>query len=126
MQIGHRVFYRKATGEVVFLRTELSGSVKESSIEEDFEFYPQLQGYDSGKVGMLQLEYGQYADDFARAASYYVNPETGKLMFNYRDDTGQEPVFEAPLTDRVSKLRTRQDSTEQALLTLMESTIGME
>jgi hypothetical protein len=48
---------------------------------------------------VLQLEYGQYTDDFARASSYYVNPESGKLMFNYRDD-------EAPLTDQVSELKT--------------------
>ncbi|WP_414625991.1 hypothetical protein [Paenibacillus massiliensis] len=126
MEIGRKIYYRKASGQVIFVSSEMSGSVLETTVEEDFEFYPQLQGYDPEKVGMLQLEYGQYADDFSRAASYYVNPETGKLMFNYRNDIGQEPTYEAPLTDQVSELRTRQDSTEQALLVLMEDSMGKE
>ncbi|WP_408976092.1 hypothetical protein [Paenibacillus jiagnxiensis] len=52
----------------------------------------------------MQLEYSQYTDDFAHALSYYVNLETGNLMLNYYDDEAQEPVYEAPLTDQVSKL----------------------
>lgn len=126
MQIGHKIYYRKASGEVIFKTSEMSGSVLETTTEEDFEFYPQLQGFDQDKVGMLQLEYGQYADDFARAASHYVNPETNQLMFNYQDDTAQKPTYEAPLTDQVAELKARQDSTEQALLSLMEDSVGKE
>jgi hypothetical protein len=42
MEIGHKVFYRKASGAVIFMTSEMNGHVRETTVEEDFEFYPQL------------------------------------------------------------------------------------
>ncbi|URJ47366.1 hypothetical protein MF628_001999 [Paenibacillus polymyxa] len=120
MQIGSKVYWRKSSGEVIFITPEIeSPYARETTKEDDMDFYPQLKGYDPAQLEMLQLTYQQYLEDFQRAKSYIVNPETGKMEFVYVD-TKPEP--QAPLADQVSELRTRQDSTEAAMLALMDAT----
>lgn len=86
-------------------------------------FYPQLKGFDPEQVEVLKLTYRQYYEDFQRAKSYVVNPDTEKLEFVYIDGNGGEtPTPQVPLTDQVSDLKARQESTEAALLALMDTT----
>ncbi|KAF6658854.1 hypothetical protein ACT3XG_14570 [Paenibacillus polymyxa] len=122
MKIGSKVYWRKASGEVIFITPEIeSDFARETTKEDDMGFYPQFKGFDPAQVEVLQLTYHQYYEDFQRAKSYIVNPETGKMEFVYVDDNGSgEPTPQTPLTDQLSELKARQDSTEAALLTLMD------
>ncbi|MEC0237765.1 hypothetical protein P4H71_25955 [Paenibacillus kribbensis] len=121
-EIGSKVFWRKVSGEVVFVTPESVGDVVVTTAEDDAAFYPQLRDYDFDKLGVIQLRYQQYKQDFEQAAAYWVNPVTQKLEFKYKDSGTAEPDFQKPLTEQVSELRTRQDSTEAALLALMDTT----
>ncbi|MDY7990697.1 hypothetical protein UY286_08570 [Paenibacillus polymyxa] len=122
MQIGSKVYWRKSSGEVIFITPEIeSPYAKETTKEDDMGFYPQLKGFDPAQVEVLQLTYRQYYEDFQRAKSYIVNPDTGKMEFIYIDGNGGEtPTPQVPLTDQVSELKARQDSTEAAMLALMD------
>ncbi|MEK5318173.1 hypothetical protein NSS94_02665 [Paenibacillus sp. FSL L8-0644] len=124
MQIGSKVYWRKSSGEVIFITPEIeSEHVRETTKEDDMGFYPQLKGFNPAQVEVLQLTHHQYYEDFQRAKSYVVNPDTGKLEFVYIDGGGSEtPTQQVPLTDQVTELKTRQDSTEAALLALMDVT----
>ncbi|MEC0234086.1 hypothetical protein P4H71_07040 [Paenibacillus kribbensis] len=121
-EIGSKVFWRKASGKVVFVTPESIGDVVATTVEDDATFYPQLKGYDMDKLGVIQLGYQQHKQDFEQAIAYWVNPATQKLEFKYKDSGTTEPDFQKPLTEQVSELRTRQDSTEAALLALMDVT----
>ncbi|KAF6628765.1 hypothetical protein H6F38_19825 [Paenibacillus sp. EKM208P] len=121
MQIGSKVYWRKSSGEVIFITPEIeSPYAKETTKDDDMGFYPQLKGFDPAQVDVLQLTYRQYFEDFQRAKSYIVNPETGKMEFVYIGNGGETPTSQVPLTDQVTELKTRQDSTEAALLALMD------
>lgn len=122
MKIGSKVYWRKSSGEVIFITPEIeSEHARETTKEDDMSFYPQLKGFDPAQVGVLQLTYQQYLEDFQRAKSHIVNPETGKMEFVYIDGNGGEtPTPQVPLTDQVTELKARQDSTEAALLALMD------
>ncbi|MNW32454.1 hypothetical protein D3C74_93960 [compost metagenome] len=124
MKIGSKVYWRKASGEVIFITPEIeSEHARETTKEDDMGFYPQLKGFDPAQLEVLQLTYRQYYEDFRRAKSYIVNPDTGKMEFIYIDGNGGEtPTPQVPLTDQVSDLKARQDSTEAALLALMDTT----
>ncbi|WP_348622999.1 hypothetical protein ABFT51_17435 [Paenibacillus peoriae] len=124
LKIGPKVYWRKATGEVIYITAQIESPwAVETTKEDDMNFYPQLKGYDAEQLDVLKLEFDKYTQDFQGATSYLVNPSTGLLEFAYRvADGGPEPEHQAPLTDQLTELKARQDSAEAALLTLMDAT----
>ncbi|RKN74991.1 hypothetical protein [Paenibacillus ginsengarvi] len=108
MQIGRRIYYDRATGDVVVDTGERSGSVVETTVEQDFAAYVSLAERVPDTVGMIQLEYGQYTQDFAEASSYRVDlsGDEPALEFQYRDPEGNpEPEFRPPLSEEVADLK---------------------
>lgn len=108
MQIGRKIYYELATGNLIIDTGERSGNVIETTIEQDFAAYAALAERVPATVGMLQLEYGQYAQDFAEASSYRVDlsGEEPTLEFQYRDPEGHpEPAYRPPLSEEVADLK---------------------
>ncbi|WP_148266406.1 hypothetical protein [Paenibacillus polymyxa] len=99
-----------------------SESARETTKEDDMGFYPQLKGYDPEQVDVLKLEFDKYTEDFYHATSYRVNPDTKTMEFTYPSNSGSDSPPTKPLTDQVAELKTRQDSTEAAMLALMDTT----
>ncbi|MDR0268359.1 hypothetical protein [Paenibacillus sp.] len=90
-QIGRRIYYLKSTGVIIQDTGERTGLVFETTITQDFETYTSLKECVPESVGMLQFEYGQYSEDFAKCNRYYVNVETMQLEFSYPDSNKSEP-----------------------------------
>lgn len=110
-QIGRRIYYEKTTGNIVFNTGERRNNVRETTIEEDFQFYQALKERVRETVGVIELEYGQYSQDFQECNGYRVNPETLELEFSYPDPNlppeEQEPVYRKPLSEEVKDLEVR-------------------
>lgn len=108
MQIGSKIYYDKATGNVLVNTGDRSGDVIETTQEQDFAAYKVLSERNPETVGVIQLEYRQFEKDFDECSGYRVNPETQKLEFSYpdpSDPTPEQPVFQKPLSDEVVELR---------------------
>ncbi len=109
MQIGRKIYYEKATGNVLVDTGERQGSVIETTQEQDFETYQALAERVPETVGYIQLEYGEYAQDFAQCNGYKINPGTKELEFSYPDPNEpgepQEPAYQKPLTKEVADLK---------------------
>ena len=121
-KIGRKIYYDKATGNVLVDTGEMMGAVVETTVDQDFETYQALKERVRDTVGVIQLEYGQYAQDFAQCNGYRVNPETLELEFSYPDPNvtePQEPVYQKPLTEQLKE-------TQQAVaeLTLLLATLN--
>lgn len=103
MQIGRKIYYDLTTGNVILNTGEHSGYVRETTVAEDFTKYKVLAERVPETVGCLQLEYGQYAEDFISCSGYRVNPETRELEFSYPDPNvpDQEPVYQRPLSEQI-------------------------
>jgi hypothetical protein len=108
MQIGGKIYWRKSTGEVILRIPHSIGGVG-STVDDDFTFYPELIGKDREQVGVIQLEYGQYDEDFASSYAIWVDPETETLKFAYYENGEQpeEPVYQTPLSEQVAALRSQ-------------------
>ncbi|MBE2945899.1 hypothetical protein [Anoxybacillus flavithermus] len=115
-KIGRKIYYDKATGNVIVDTGEKMGAVIDTTIDQDFESYEELKQRVRETVGVIQLEYGQYAEDFAQCNGCRVNPETLELEFSYPDPNQPEApqVFRKPLTEEVEE--TKQAIAELALL----------
>lgn len=106
MQIGKRIFYELATGSIIVDTGERQGAVVPTTVEQDIMAFKVLSIRNRDTFGVLELEYGQYAQDFAESNGYRVNPETKTLEFSYPDpnEPTVEQPYQAPLSEQVKNL----------------------
>ncbi len=64
MQIGRKIYYELTTGNVILDTGERMGDVVETTEVQDFQMYANLQPYQQSAVGVLQLNFGDYAQNF--------------------------------------------------------------
>ena len=128
MQIGRRIYYDIATGNVIVDTGERKGNVVETTNEQDFAAYAALAERVPETVGHIELEYGQYAQDFADSDGYRVNPVTQELEFTYPDpndpDPPEEPVYQEPLSEKVARLEQEDITNKLALAELHALILG--
>lgn len=106
MNIGRRVYYDKQSGSVLLDTGERSGDVIPTTPEQDIEVYHALIERIRDTFDFIELDYGQYREDFLRATSYRVDLTTKQLIFQYNDEVpSTEPApFVKPLSERVDDL----------------------
>ena len=126
MQIGRRIYYELSTGNVLVDTGERSGAVVETTQEQDFASYAALAERVPETVGLLELEYGELAEDFAQASGYRVDLETGELVFSYREPGEPEapPVYRPPLSQQVEELRADNLTLMEVVADLYEMMLG--
>jgi hypothetical protein len=109
MQIGRKIYWELATGNVIQDTGEREGSVIETTVEQDFEAYAILAERVPSTVGFIQLEFGELSQDFRECNGYKVNLTTGLLEFSYPDpsDPQAPPAYQTPLTTQVEELKSQ-------------------
>lgn len=106
MNIGRRIYHEIATGNVIVDTGERQGAVVPTTIDQDISIYTVLSERNRDTFAVLELEYGQYAQDFEECNGYRVNPETKTLEFSYPDpnEPTVEQPYQAPLSEQVKNL----------------------
>ncbi|GIO33729.1 hypothetical protein J2TS6_48700 [Paenibacillus albilobatus] len=129
MKRKRKLFYNKVDGAAI---QTVDGDIiygsdlKETTIEEAFRDYKSLAERVPETVGLLELEYDDYLQDFKEGVWTGVDLDTMKPLFYYpnpNDPAPEQPVYQPPLTEQVKELRERQDATEAAILALMDVTV---
>jgi hypothetical protein len=119
MQIGRKIYYEKATGNVILETGERMGDVVETTTEQDFAMYTALQQYVPGQVGVVRLEYGQDSEKFGMY-HYSVDTTTGTLVWgtpiNY-----ETPTPGPTLEDQLNELKEQNLVLMDAIATLYET-----
>ncbi|MGG1673504.1 hypothetical protein ACIFOE_23260 [Paenibacillus sp. NRS-1783] len=93
MKIGPKVYWRKTTGEIIYITSQIESPwAVETTKEDDMNFYPQLKGHDPEQLDVLKLEFDKYTQEFQRAKGYWINPKTGVIEFSYPVVGGTDPV----------------------------------
>jgi hypothetical protein len=109
MQIGIRIYYEISTGNPIQKTEERQGTVVETTYAQDSESYYPLFGRDPSTVGVIQLSFGQYAQDFAECNGYKVDISGAEptLVFSYPIPGEPEapPVYQPPLSEEVAALK---------------------
>lgn len=81
MNIGRRLYYINITGDIVLDTGERSGDVIHTTVDDDFKIYGALSRFSSDAMGIMELEYGQFNEDFQKSSGARV------------DVTGAEPTL---------------------------------
>jgi hypothetical protein len=116
MKIGRKIYYELITGNVILATSEMQGSVIPTTIDQDFFNYAELKERTKETVGVIKLEYGEYAQDFATCSGFTVNKDSKELVFTYPTNPGEPPVTPSkPLSEQVTDLKTENSSLKQQL-----------
>jgi len=119
LEIGRKIYYDKATGNVIQDTGERAGNVVETTTAQDFTAYKSLSERTPESVGILQLEYGEFAQDFMECSGYRVDisGDEPTLQFSYPDGTEEpeEPVFQSPLSEQMKTLETTIAEQQQTI-----------
>lgn len=107
-QIGRKIYYEITTGYIIQDTGERQGSVVPTTTEQDIETYKSLSIRNRDTFDYIELEYGQYSQDFMESNGYRINPETKELEFSYPDPNEEEPlepVYQKSLSEEIEELR---------------------
>lgn len=116
MEIGRRIYYDVASGEVIVDTGERSGPlVNKKTIEYDIQVYRSLSERQRNSFDYIELIYGQYAEDFATCSGYKVNVTTKKLEFAYPNPNQPEQPSRKPLTEEVDELKSNHENLVKQL-----------
>jgi hypothetical protein len=104
--IGRKIYYNKLTGQIIFDTGERTGTnIRDTTIEEDYQYVFELQNQNREITGVLQLKAGEFIEEFNDCIGYRVNPETIQLEFTFREDGSiEEPIFEKPYKEQIQAL----------------------
>jgi hypothetical protein len=97
MQIGRKIYYDIVTGNILVDTGERSGSIIETTLEQDFASYQVLSERVPSTVGVLQFEYGEKSEEFLNSTSRKVNLVTGEVEFTFDGGVTELPPTELDL-----------------------------
>lgn len=104
MNVGRMLFYDIESGEVIVDTGTWLNVKKKKNVEEQIVTYKALSERNRESFDVIELEYGQYEQDFAKSIGYRVNPETKELEFSYPDpnEPEVEQPYQAPLSETIN------------------------
>lgn len=121
----NRLYFRSDTGEFIFRNYIFGGIVRIPTIDEDFKTFEPLKEYVNGAVTIVELEEGEYADEFNLipdlSVGLKINVETQKLEFRYPtqyDQETHEQINIKPFTIELAELKQDNLETKQAIAEL--------
>ncbi|MCD7034306.1 hypothetical protein LRR81_08670 [Metabacillus sp. GX 13764] len=82
MQIGRRIYYDNASGEVILDKGEMEGDVLQTTDMQDIFSFPVLSERDRDSFDYINLEFGAFSDQFKEHKSYKVNVKSKQIIFS--------------------------------------------
>lgn len=124
VNIGSRIYYEKTTGNVILRTPEVLGG-RQSTVEEDFVSFSELNQRVPETIGMIQFEYKQYEQDFAISIPTQV--VNGEVLWTLMDvPDGVEPVLQKPLTSQVQELKQYTQQLNNDLMSLSDYVVTLQ
>ena len=126
-QIGTKIYYCNLTGNVIKIIGDMQGYVKETTFDEDYLIYQELNEREKESIGLIQLGYGEYAILSKDSTGVMVDLDTNELIFTYEEipQPPAEPTWEEVINDKISTLeeeniKLKESQAEQDIM--MQST----
>lgn len=122
-QLGRKIAFDLTTGNVIVDTGEMRGGVFDFTVEQFVSTFTALSERNRDTFDVVELAYGEYAQEFAECNGYRVNPETKKLEFSHpvpgEPEAPQE--FGKPLTEQIEELKAENNDLMMAVVELAES-----
>ena len=116
-QIGTKLYYCLLTGNVIKIIGDCQGYVRETTFDEDYEIYSELNEREKSSIGLLTFEYGEYPKLSKGSTGVMVNLETKELIFSYEElpTPPQEPTEIEIIQEKISILEAENETLKLEL-----------
>jgi hypothetical protein len=121
-----RIYYDKQTGNVI-QDVLYSGSIIPKTVEQDINDFTRLSERNRDTFDVIELAYGQLAQDFAECNGYRVNVETKTLEFSYPDPNAPQdpPVFQKSLSEQIKEQKQYTQQLNDDLMSLSDYVVTL-
>ncbi|MDQ0195811.1 hypothetical protein [Paenibacillus wynnii] len=128
MNIGRNIYFDKEVGIIIQDTGERSGNVVETTLDQDFEVYVNLAERVRNTVDVIELEYGDYAQDFQTGQLKGIDPVTKELLFSYPDPQtpGEVTPPQPALSEKVKTLESDVLNTQMAFADTFEQLLSAQ
>jgi len=97
--IGKKIYYELTTGTTILMIPQKhSENAVNTTKEQDFIMFDVLNGRNPSQVGVKQLDYMQYENNFEMATTFMIDINTNEVLFQY-------PVFKVSQSDIIEALK---------------------
>lgn len=120
-----RIFYDRITGNKL-VEQGFKYYMTPTTVEQDIASHTVLSDRNRDSFDFIEIEFDQYAQDFAECNGYRVNPETKELEFSYPDpnEPTAPPVYQKPLSEQIAELKAENLATMGAVAEVYEMLLG--
>jgi hypothetical protein len=80
MDTGRKIYFKKATGEILYDTGEKQGDVVATSFNDDYAAIPQLKQLAKTEIDFIALEFGERRDEFQNIGKMTVDTAKKTLM----------------------------------------------
>lgn len=125
-RMGRKLYYDKTTGHIIAEIGERDMYAVQTTVEQDIAVFRELSERNKDSFDFIQLEYGEYRQDFLESSGYRVNPETKELEFSYPNPNEPEapPVYNKPLSEEIERLKVEDLNNKEAIAELYLLSMG--
>lgn len=128
MEIGTKIYYCNLTGNCIYIIGDYKGSFVNTTFDEDYLIYKELNVREKDTISLIQLEYGEYAKLSNGANNVKVDLETKELIFSYEELPAipQEPTEIEIMQNEIKELKeelTQIQTSIDSLTSLIATTL---
>ena len=123
MEIGTKIYYCNLTGNCIYIIGDYKGSFVNTTFDEDYLIYKELNVREKDTISLIQLEYGEYTKLSNGANNVRVDLETKELIFSYEElpQIPQEPTEIEIIQDKISILECENQTLKEELTQIQTS-----
>ena len=81
MEVGRKIYYNKVTGDIIWDKGEMQDGVRETTFEEDKEYFP-LDILEE-EIDFIQLQFGELRQEFKTYKSCKVDVTSKTMIFEF-------------------------------------------
>lgn len=124
-KVNGKIYYNNVTGDVLVIVNQNEGVwIRETTFAQDVATYPQLKEIDRNVIGVLKLEWNQYAEDFATQRP--VKVVNGRIQWQPLDSPPDATPLPKPFSERLDASESESVITMMALSEAYEMILGMQ
>lgn len=118
MNIERMLFFDKTDGTLILDTGEWKNASRKKTVDQQIATYKELSERNRETFDVIELEFGQYAQDFAEGRLIGVDLETKKPIFEYPNpENTEEPIVTlVPLSEEIAALRQENADQDFALM----------
>lgn len=124
-KVNGKIYYNNVTGDVLVIVNQNEGVwIRETTLDEDVKVFDELKRVNRNVIGVIRLEWNQFAEDFATQRP--VKVINGRIQWQPLDSPPDATPLPKPFSERLDMSESESVITMMALSEAYEMILGLQ